>query len=158
MKENEKYAKSEITNDDIDVIRTAIESEAEEDGALSVDYSEFKKIYSYVSRYVNRNESQAQNVLFTLTAKGGAELSEEVLERAMYNLNLAVVKTLRRVDVGTIFSKNQYIVLLTDTDMVSAHNVAQRVVKKFDEIEGPHYSVLEYEIQTMKAKNPHHVF
>lgn len=152
-------SKSEITNEDMDMIRSSIESEVDtQNGALSVDYNEFKQIYNYVSRYVNRNENQVQNILFTLSAKGGASLDDEVLERAMFNLNRAVVSTLRKVDVGTIFSKNQYIVLLTDTDMISARDVATRVKEKFDEFEGVHFSVLEYEIQTMKARNTHHLY
>lgn len=155
----DNFSKSEITNADMDKIRSSIEAEVDtQNGALSVDYNEFKQIYNYVSRYVNRNENQVQNILFTLSAKGGATLADDVLERAMYNLNLAVISTLRKVDVGTVFSKNQYIVLLTDTDMVSAKDVATRVKEKYDEIEGVHFSVLEYEIQTMKAKNTHHMY
>ena len=155
----DNFSKSEITNADMDKIRSSIEAEVDtQNGALSVDYNEFKQIYNYVSRYVNRNENKVQNVLFILSANGGATLADDVLERAMYNLNLAVISTLRKVDVGTVFSKNQYIVLLTDTDMVSAKDVATRVKEKYDEIEGVHFSVLEYEIQTMKAKNTHHMY
>lgn len=152
-------AQSGVTNADMDQIRQNIEAEVNQSsGAMSVDYAEFKQIYSYVSRYVNRNESQVQTILFTVAGKNGTALSDEVLESAMYNLNKAVVSSLRKVDVGTIFSSNQYIVILTDTDMISGQKVADRVVDEFEKLNGVSYANVTYEIQTLLAKSEHHVY
>jgi len=99
-------------------------------GAFSVAYDEFKKIYDFVIRYVNRKKQEMQIVLFTLSM-GNEYLAGMSMDNAMEILEKSVISSLRAMDAGTKYSNKQYIVLLMDTDNENGRKVADRVVRKF---------------------------
>lgn len=99
-------------------------------GAFSVAYDEFKKIYDFVIRYVNRKKQEIQIVLFTLSM-GNEYLAGMSMDNAMEILEKSVISSLRAMDAGTKYSNKQYIVLLMDTDNENGRKVADRVVRKF---------------------------
>lgn len=135
---------------DMDYIKSIIEGGiGYEDGALSVGYDNFKQIYNYLFRYVKRNDTNIQILLFTLNSTRGGYPDIVELNIAMNALNHAVVDSLRRVDVGTSYSSHQYIVILTDTDIVNGDMVAKRVVKQFQKTSGARNISISYEIETL---------
>lgn len=150
---NEKpKCKNQDTVTDLDHIRYMIEGRLEtEQGLFRVEYEDFRKIYSYISRGVKRNHQQVQTLLFTLGLNNirGKEVKPE---EAMKNLELAVASSLRMVDVGTQYSSIQYMVILIDADMVSGRMVADRVIKQFYKIYGGRDVAVTYDIQTMQPQ------
>ena len=149
--ENQDSLQSKTTMD-LNNIRYMIEGSMEkEDGIFHVEYEEFEKLYSYISRFVKRNHQMVQMLLFTLCANEKSVYGI-VPDEAMDALEISIVSSLRMVDVGTRYSSVQYMVLLLDTDEINGKKVAERVVKKFYKS----YSVgdvdLSYDIQTMKTK------
>ncbi len=116
------------------------------EGAFQVAYDEFKSIYDFVSRCVNRNQQKVQIVLFTL--------SGVAVENAMHVLEESIVSSLRAMDAGTKYSSSQYIVILMDTNIDDGKMVAERVVKRFMEQYQPVTSNIKvsYDIQTMEPK------
>ena len=137
---------------DMQQIKQMIErGNAQRKGALSVEYQNFKQIYTYLLRYVERNKNNVQIMLFTLSAKFGdyPEISE--LSRAMNCLNHAVIESLRKVDVGTEYSSNQYIVILADTNLENGAMVANRVADCFSRLYGKEDILVSYEIETIGA-------
>lgn len=140
-------------------IRRMLEGELETDnGALSVQYEEFRQIYNYICRYVNRNENQVQIILFTLHPVKSRVIETELLAQAMQCLNDSVVESLRKVDVGTQYSGSQYIVILTDSNSTDGDLVAKRVVNRFYSVIDSRLLSLEYDMQTLIPKNRHFMY
>lgn len=143
----------ESTIEDMKFIRNLIEGQfSGNDGALSVDYSDFQNIYNYVYRYVDRNENQVQILLFTITPAAGREIELSVLEQSMHSLDMAVVESLRKVDVGTRYSSNQYIVILTDTDAENGYMVARRVTSNYYRLVDSDITTLSYDLETLEPE------
>lgn len=116
---------------DLEVVHRMMEQGVvQTSGAFSVAYDEFKKLYDFVVRYVNRKKQEMQIVLFTLSM-GNEYLAGMSMDNAMEILEKSVVSSLRAMDAGTKYSNKQYIVLLMDTDNENGRKVADRVVRKF---------------------------
>lgn len=141
------------TNCDIEDIRYIIEGRLNVNrGAYSLDYEDFKNVYAYIARTVNRYKNNVQTVLFTLGSNCSRNLEVTELENAMNCLDSSVIAALRTVDVGTKFSNSQYLVILVDTDEKNADMVASRVVKEFYDSSKEEDVKVSYEIQTMQPK------
>ena len=148
--ENEK-ADVESSKEDMKRIKSMIEEKfAHDEGALSVQYGDFQNIYNYVYRYVGRNNNNVQVILFTLNPENGREMELSLLEQAMHNLDMAVVESLRKVDVGTRYSSNQYIVILTDTDSNNGQMVARRVTEYYYKLADGSQTHLSYDLETIE--------
>ncbi|MBQ9118632.1 MAG: diguanylate cyclase [Lachnospiraceae bacterium] len=122
-------------------------------GAFHLAYDEFKKLYDFVQRCVERKKQLVQTVLFTLDYVDDSK--EQVpLEALMGLLEESVVESLRAVDAGTRYSNSQYIVLLLDTDITNGRMVAERVMRKFREnVQEITSNVkISYDIQPMEPK------
>lgn len=122
-------------------------------GAFHVAYDEFRKIYDFVSRCVERKQQKVQIVLFTLKIVGDCK-NGLTLEDAMQNLELAVIGSLRAVDAGTRYSSSQYILILMDVDQENGKMVAKRVADKFyDKCDTEKGNVtISYDMQTLEPK------
>lgn len=138
---------------DMQQIKKMIEKgNANQKGALSVEYQNFKQIYSYLLRYVERNKNDVQILLFTLYSPNGEYPDISNLARAMNCLNHAVIESLRRVDVGTEYSSNQYIVILADTNLTNGSVVAERVMTCFRRLYAEQDMSVTYEIENIGAE------
>ena len=122
-------------------------------GAFSLAYDEFKKIYDFVSRCVNRKHQQVQIVLFTLQL-GKGKCTGNDLEGAMHILERSVISSLRAMDAGTKYSNSQYVVILMDTDVDNGKMVAERIIEKILD----KYSLMDmglevsYDIRTLEPQ------
>ncbi len=99
-----------------DIHRMILVCEGEQIGAFHVEYEEFKIIYDFALRSVNRNHQMVQTILFTLAVNPDLQSSVN-MEQMMEYLKNAVVSSLRSVDTGTKYCISQYIVLLMDAEM-----------------------------------------
>ncbi len=129
--EHKIVSEESSTEVDLEVVHRMMEQGVvQTNGAFSVAYDEFKKLYDFVIRYVNRKKQEMQIVLFTLSM-GNEYLAGMSMDNAMEILEKSVVSSLRAMDAGTKYSNKQYIVLLMDTDNENGRKVADRVVRKF---------------------------
>ena len=141
------------TGTDLVHIRTMLEGNIEntDKGVFKVEYQDFQRIYTYISRGVKRNHQQVQTLLFTLSRDENENPGLNSHE-PMQTLELAVASSVRMVDVGTRYSNIQYIVILLDADIENGRKVADRVVKKFYQMYGGRGIVVSYDIQTMNSQ------
>lgn len=129
--EHKIVSEESSTEVDLEVVHRMMEQGVvQTNGAFSVAYDEFKKLYDFVIRYVNRKKQEMQIVLFTLSM-GNEYLAGMSMDNAMEILEKSVISSLRAMDAGTKYSNKQYIVLLMDTDNENGRKVADRVVRKF---------------------------
>lgn len=135
---------------DLNHVRYILEGKMNsEQGAFHVGFSDFQKIYDFVSRCVNRKSQAVQTMLLTLEPKDTDYLPSDVLEKGMNTLERAIVSSLRAVDVSTRYSSSQYVVILMDANEDGGKIVAERIVEKFYEIYPHKDIVLTQDIQTM---------
>ena len=138
---------------DIDNIYAILEGNVSfEKGCYNVDYSEFEKIYCYIARFASRSEKDIQILLFTLSdTHDGYIVDNSVLDMAMKVLQSAVISSLRRADVGTKYSGNQYVILLVGTDTENGRSVAERVIECFYTTSPDIGVSLTYDIKKLSA-------
>lgn len=110
-----------------------------------------EKIY-IILWYVKRNENEVQILLFTLSSTKGDYPDIAIVNSAIDSLNQAVVESLRRVDVGTRYSSNQYIVILTDSDADNGRLVGNRIIEHFYKICREMDVIIKYDIQSIDAR------
>lgn len=151
--ENSDMQLSQIdTNTTLDSIHEMMMQGMEDcKGAFHVEYNEFKKMYDFALRCVNRSRRKVQTVLFTLENLEESQRENQV-EEGMELFTKAVISSLRNVDTGTKYSTNQYLLILMDADMEDSKAIANRVIDRFKDLGGEtkeQWSV-SYEIKTMK--------
>lgn len=152
--ENKESLDEISTVADLETITHMIEDGMDQNkGAFHVAYDEFRKIYDFVSRCVERKQQEVQIVLFTLKVAGDYKNGVN-LEDAMQNLEKAIIGSLRAVDAGTRYSSSQYILILMDADKKNGKKVANRVTDKFYESSGADRDnvSISYDIQTLEPK------
>lgn len=149
--DKEKYAFHQETNKtrlDLDEFKRYIEEKSYEKGAYQVEYDNFKNIYQFIKRYIDRTKQKVQVVLLTMNYP--KELyTEQMLEMEMNNIMKAVSFSLRRGDVATQFSKSQYVVILMDTDVGNGKMVVDRVVETFYQVSDSKDIQITYDIDQM---------
>lgn len=155
------YYEAPVDNDDyerlVDLTRIRYILEGRMDlknGAFQVEYGDFTKIYDYIFRDIRRNGTEVQILLFTLKKK--EEMDDGDVERAMRLFEEAVHGSLRMVDIGTRYSKLQYIVILLETDEKNGSKVAERVQKNFAKIYDRDDIDLRYDIETVVPQPQDH--
>jgi len=134
---------------DLKKLQKYVKEYSREVGAYRVEYEGFKRIYQFVARCIARTNQKVQTLLFTMEDDG--EISIEDILKEMETLESSIKDSLRRGDVCSHFSSNQFIVLLMDTDIQNGKLVAQRILESFRQ-NGPHEHVtVEYDIDEIEA-------
>lgn len=104
-------------------------------GATRCDYLTFIDIYRYIVWVLGREDTRAHLVLFTLIDREGEPLeSSEQLEEVRQRLESSIIRSVRRSDLYTRYGKNQFLVLVTSTDEKGCRIAADRVCRKFREV------------------------
>lgn len=147
--EDTRRAGGDSSRIDLKKLQKYVKEYSREGGAYRVEYEGFKRIYQFVARCIARTNQKVQTLLFTMEDDG--EISIEDILREMEELEVSIKDSLRRGDVCSHFSSNQFIVLLMDTDMQNGRLVAQRILESFRQ-NGPHEHVtVEYDIDEIET-------
>ncbi len=113
-------------------------------GSFKVQYKEFKRIYNFIVRCMERNQQNAQLLLFSLRAPDKNLDSPEALEEELQSLEKAIVNSLRRNDVSTRYSSSQLLVILTDSKAEFVDTIIQRILDNYEAMQLNH----QYEVVT----------
>ena len=149
---NGSPSKVHETTADLQNVRKMIEGRMDiSRGSFCVAYQEFKKIYNFISRYVERNPDMAQIVLLTLQPTSTA-IDSSTIDAAMDVLKHTVKSALRSVDVGTKYSSSQYVLILVNTNAENGRIVAERLLEQFHNEYTKKDILLSYDIQTIEPK------
>lgn len=142
---------SNVSTNGLDSLKNIACNSNIQKGAYHVEYSGFKNIYEFVGRYITRLDEQAQVMLFTLIDKLDDTYTSEEFMDSFETLRKSIQFQLRRGDVFTNYSDNQYIVILMNTDTDIGVNVANRVIKKYLEENKNENVVIQYDIKSLNA-------
>ena len=135
---------------DISAILEDLQDERGE-GAFFCEYGFFKETYRLEARRAARTGSYAHLVLFTLTPAHGKTLTKEVQGHAMKVLRSELVDSLRKGDVVSQYSSNQYLVLLPSSDEKNSLIICKRVEEAFQKNWYHRIAELHYSIRAMES-------
>ena len=115
-------------------------------GALSVEYREFSKLYSYISNMGERNSYPVHLIMLTLESDAESNMDIEKQEKMMYYVEAAVCESLRKTDVCTRFSSIQYLVVLANATPESINTIINRIIRSFYKMCGSNTEHLTYDV------------
>lgn len=100
-------------------------------GALYCEYDFFKTLYQAKARSLLRSGSALHICLLSVNAQSGGTLSRRSLDLCMDNLKPLLCNCLRKGDVVSRCSVNQYVFLLPQANYENSLMVCDRIVKSF---------------------------
>lgn len=136
---------------DIEYIKNMFE-ENNIEGALKVEYGNFKNIYHFVERCIARTQQNAELVLFTLLDAYGEMPDVLSLKQASDVFTKSVCESIRRGDVFTGFSSSQFVVILMNVAEGAGNVIAERIKARFNASKGDLPVELAYDVQPIEAK------
>ena len=107
---------------------------------FKVELGNYLKIFNFISKYIERCQTGAQLLLYTVIEKEVGRISDGELSDALQSMQNIVIGTVRKGDVTTIFSSHQILVILMDVNAKNAQQVSQKIMKRFGEL--PYYDNL----------------
>ena len=117
---------------DLERMVSTLKANRTSQGAINVDFNEFKKMYDLVLNMVNRFDYNMQLIMLTLEPVDYDNFDIEEQEYAMYCMNEAIKSALRNTDVSTRFSSGQFLVILLNVDEIDVNTILRRIYEKFD--------------------------
>lgn len=137
---------------DLEFIKNMFSDNDNSDGALKVEYGNFKNIYHFIERCISRTQQNVELVLFTMSDMYGEMPDVLSLKKASDIFSKAVCENVRRGDVFTSFSSSQYVVILMNVDINFGSIVAERIKTRFNATKGDLPIELHYDVQPIAAK------
>lgn len=116
---------------DLNYIQEMISERNSSDGAYFCQPEVFKALYRLEARKNERDYSKAYLGLLTITRSDFSLPSEEILEKAMYDLSGVVKQALRKSDAYTHWNKAQLLILLTNPKPGMAPKILSRIDHEF---------------------------
>ncbi|MBQ8279789.1 MAG: transcriptional regulator [Roseburia sp.] len=133
----------------IEEIQEELGENRELDGAFYCSYPSFAETYRYIKRVIERSGQSAYLMLCTVTDGKGYPLEKgERVERLSDELGEAIQSALRRGDLYTKYSVNQYLVLLLDIKHEDCQIVIDRINDRFENPYRKNY--LKYSIKKIR--------
>lgn len=117
---------------DLERMVSTLKANRTSQGAINVDFNEFKKMYDLVLNMVNRFDYNMQLIMLTLEPVDYDNFDIEEQEYAMYCMDEAIKSALRNTDVSTRFSSEQFLVILLNVDEIDINTILRRIYEKFD--------------------------
>jgi len=149
----EKFSFLEQENTDVidlSQLKGYIEEADKSDGPFKVEYNNFKSIYRFLKRYVERTGLCVQILLFTLKDLS-LTISEESLElsKSMNILEGCIKDSLRKNDVSTQYTRFQHLVILMDVNDENRQIVVDRIMTYWNERNKNQNVLLKYDIEDL---------
>lgn len=140
---------------DLAVIQKELHEASHSKGAYRCEYGVFKKIYELEARRVARMGMTIYLSLLTLyindPSKNNEAEEREVMERAMEQMMVVTLDSLRAGDVLTRYSPNQYLVMLPACPYENAKTVMERIIANFEKTRRRARVYVQYSLKEMET-------
>ncbi len=114
-------------------IKAGLNEEGEKEGAFYCSYPSFAETYRFIKRMIERTGQSAYLLLCTITDGKGYPLEKgERLEAFSEELDYAIRSSLRKGDLYTKYSANQYLMLLLEIKQEDCEIVIKRINGRFE--------------------------
>lgn len=137
------YAAGAITD-----VKDSLREKESATGAYYCSYPSFIDSYRLIVRMIERTGQSVYLMLCTLSDQDGVPLSDdsEGLSQAAEHLHCAIGRSLRRGDLYTRYSPNQFLILLAGLCIEAGSIISERIDRQFKEISGSRKIELRYYI------------
>ena len=129
----ETIKSSKLIEHDLSLIMESLQEVASINGSFFCEYEFFKDIYRLEIRTAERTGMAVYMCLLTISGKNDILPSQRTMNNSMDKLHAVIKKTLRKGDVFTRYSINQYLLMLPMTTYESATKVIERIISNFRE-------------------------
>ncbi len=124
-----------------------IEQAGSYEGALNVEYSQFTKLYEFISNLEKRFKHPFRLILITLERRDGEASLSVSLENAMFYMERAIRISIRDVDIVTQYNRRQFLVIMLGTELAGVNIAVDRIFKSYFRMSGsnafsPSYSII----------------
>lgn len=137
---------------DLSQLRNYIDEKEDLGGPYSVEYDSFKNIYQFLKRYAARTQSSIQIILFTLKDLNLNEENEDYSE-SMKLLEEAIHQSLRKNDVSSRYTNDQFLVILMDVSENNRKLVVDRIIHMWERRNKNLNVLLKYDIEEILDDN-----
>lgn len=134
----------------LEELETTLEVEKETDKTFYCNFDIFKNIYQLNLRSVRRSHGRYYLLLLSLLSKNDTKPDSVKLKETMEILYDLLATNLRKNDVYTRASLNQYSVLLTVMDETGIETVKERILTSFSEVNIDSNICLQIEEKTIE--------
>ncbi len=123
--------KNHSTEMNLEIIKQKLDEENSV-GALYCEYEFFKTLYQLRARSAMRFGESNYIALLTVLNSSGTDLpNKKVTQNTMSSLKHTIIHSLRKSDVVTRFSINQFLVMLPNTTYETSNMVMKRIINCF---------------------------
>ncbi len=123
------------TEQDIIVIKTELTAAEHtgrpQRGAYYCTYTDMRHMFTLMKRTAERNGQVLVLALFTLEPAKAAATSSQDLERAMAEFKVVAMNNLRKADAISLYSRNQYVILMSVSSLDDGRLVRDRIRERF---------------------------
>ena len=135
---------------DLNKLISGIRTSGSYDGAMDVEYRHFTRLYELFDHIRQRYSQDFKLIMITMKAGSGESVRSEELEKAMSAMEQAIRQAIRNVDVLTRYSRQQYLVILQNTDDQGVKIAVERIFRAYYMLNGvsvffPSYVIAEPE-------------
>lgn len=134
---------------DLAIIQAGFQESGQSTGAFFCEYTVFKDIYLLESRSIARTGDSIYLGLLTATGASGATLPVSRISRIMDALQSCIHDSLRRGDVFSRYSTNQYILLLPSATYENGERVLKRILRNFNTLPSRKSAQVTYSLQAV---------
>lgn len=100
-------------------------------GSFNVQYREFVRIYDFIRNLAERYNHNMQLIIVTLESDSMVDFAIDEKEHAMSCMERAIKDSLRKVDVCTRFSGEQYLIVLINAEQDDIAIISNRIFENF---------------------------
>ena len=131
-------AGAESENGDVDMKKLvhSLDDVGSYNGALSVGYGEFTKLYEFTSHLAERFSYPFMLIVVSLETSSGDEPREDELEKSMFYMEQSIRQAIRDVDIVTKYGKNHFLVILLGSEKDGAKIAVDRIFRGYYKMNG----------------------
>jgi len=137
---------------DMNLIKELISERKSVHGAYQIEYDGFRRIYQFLTRYMDRSNQNIHMILFTITGKQKGMPESSVMNGLLYEMERIIKESLRIGDVATNYSSTQFLVILMDASEENAEMVAERIIVRCQKLLQAYGLCLEYDVERITAE------
>ncbi|MGO5543100.1 bifunctional diguanylate cyclase/phosphohydrolase [Blautia sp. HCP3S3_H10_1] len=100
-------------------------------GALDLSYRDFSRQYEYMRQLIVRSNCHCYLVMVTMETTVDTLPHIEEIEQALSQMEQAIRKTIRRVDICTRYSAMQYLIILFEPMETEIPNIMERIFMQY---------------------------
>ncbi len=145
--ENSNTPTIERKSTDLSNIIKLLEERSPASGAFTMPFAQFRVIYQFLTRVRNISQKNVWVLLFTISEH--MPVDDDAREKATDTFFSALHTSLRASDIVTQNSKNQFLILLFDTELYNLEIILDRIMKKWHSSEDNDLFEVTYELDNV---------